>query len=283
MKKFLSILLSVIMACGTLPLSVIDSFAAADITEDLIFSALTDQQFKTLKNGGKISASYKSQIPKEVSSSKLKNLPKSFSLANYNLDTPVGDQGDLSTCWAFAALTSSENFFAGKDSFYNFSERHLSWFSYSSEDQQDAFRYVFDDVNPYLVGGFDFTATNTLANWWGPVNEEDYEYSDEPIDESERTKSVAHLQNVIFFPEYETLDDTSEETARNYLVSQVKEEMYKTRQGVDISYCASYERRNYNPETHAWYNPEEKVPTTQLQLSVGMITSQKKIFITPIQ
>ncbi len=259
MKKLLSVFLALIIALGTFSVCSAESFALsdADVLEGMKFVSLTDEQIKTLNNGGKIGSAVKSQLPKNINSSKLPNLPKSFSLQEYGLDTPVADQGQMGTCWAFSALASSESFFTQRDSFYNFSERHLAWFSYTSEDQQDAFRYIFDDIDPYMIGGFDLTAGNSLANWFGPVYESDYAYSNEPIDEGARRESVAHLQNIISFPEIDTYSEVDSENARKWIVSQVKSEMYKTRQGVDISYFASYEDENYNPETYAWFNPDE--------------------------
>lgn len=249
-NKFLSIVLVLTV--------VFTSFSFTTFAQDkemkLVFPSLTEEQLLTLRNTGRITSGLVSQIPVKPYSNKASDIPKSYFLAKDGLKTTVGNQGKLGTCWAFSALTSSETGLMKYNQDVNFSEAHLSYFTYASKNQKKAFRHLFGDYNPFKNGGFEFTATNSLANWYGPVYEEDFPYSDEKISEKHKYDSVAHLQNVISFPQYAYENEAEQKLARQTLVEQVKEEMYKNKQAVDIAYFASNQSVNYNEETNAWYN-----------------------------
>ncbi len=251
-KKVLSFLMAAVMAFSTFAVT---SFAKTNIG-NLTFAPLTEEQLEVLNNGGRISSSYTSEIPQKPFANKSPNLPENFFLAKEGLKTNVGNQGKFGTCWAFSALTSSETELMKRYSDINLSESHLSYFSYSSDNQKRAFRYIFDNYNPFNNGGFDFTAMNSLANWYGPVYESDFPYSNAEISEEHRYDSLFHLQNVISFPEYAYEDEAEQKAARRTLVEQVKNEMYKNKQAVDIAYFASGRKTCYNEETNAWYNYE---------------------------
>ncbi len=227
---------------------------AQEKDKELVFASLTEEQLATLRSSGRITSGLVSQIPIKPYSNKSSNLPKSYFLVKDGLKTIVGNQGKFGTCWAFSALTSSETGLMKYDQDINFSESHLSYFTYSSKNQKKAFRHLFGDYNAFNNGGFEFTATNSLANWYGPVYEEDFPYSNEKISEKHRYDSVVHLQNVISFPQYAYENEDEQRLARQTLVEQVKEEMYKSRQAVDIAYLATNQSLNYNAETNAWYN-----------------------------
>ncbi len=227
---------------------------ALEKEKELVFASLTEEQLLALKNNGIITSGLVSQVPIKPYSNKSSNLPQSYFLAKDGFKTIVGNQGKFGTCWAFSALTSSETGLMKYNQDVNFSEAHLSYFTYASKNQKKAFRNLFGDYNPFNNGGFTFTATNSLANWYGPVYEEDFPYSNEKISEKYKYNSVVHLQNMISFPKYAYENENEQKIARQTLVEQVKGEMYKNKQAVDIAYLASNQSVNYNPETNAWYN-----------------------------
>lgn len=251
-NKFLSFVLVLIVIFTSFSFT---TFAQEHEKEkELVFASLTEEQLATLRSSGLIKSGLVSEIPRKPYSNKATNLPQSYFLAKDGLKTTVGNQGKYGTCWAFSALTSSETGLMKYKQDINFSEAHLSYFSYASKNQKKAFRNLFGGYDPFTNGGFVFTATNSLANWYGPVYEEDFPYSNEKISESHRYDSLVHLQNMISFPEYAYENENEQRLARQTLVEQVKEEMYKNRQAVDIAYLASNQSENYNAETNAWYN-----------------------------
>lgn len=252
-KKALSLFLTFVLGCGCFSL-LGEAVSSSKITSSLTFAELTEEQLEVVNSGGKISSVYTSQLSTKARTNKSVRLPEEFNLSSDN-EISAGNQGKLATCWAFSALISSETGLKQKNIDTNLSESHLAWFSYSSENQQKAFAHIFSDYDPFMNGGFDYTATGSLANWFGPADEESYPYSSSAISEDARFDCVAHLQNVISFPEYEYEDEAQQKLAAKALVNQVKNEMYKTRQAVDISFLSANMKQCFNSETNAWYNP----------------------------
>ncbi len=252
-KKALSLFLTFVLVCGCFSIFG-EAVSSSKITNSLTFAELTEEQLETVNNGGKVSSVYTSRMSKKAKTNKNGNLPAEFTLSS-DTEISAGNQGKLATCWAFSALVSSETGLKQKNIDTNLSESHLAWFSYSSENQQKSFAYIFSDYDPFMNGGFDYTATDCLANWYGPADEESYPYSNSVISEDARFDCVAHLQNVISFPEYEYEDESQQKLAAKTLVNQVKSEMYKTRQAVDASFLSSSLKQCFNSETNAWYNP----------------------------
>lgn len=250
-RKIISLIL-----CAAIVLSSFSAFGAVSFAyeeiEELTFSGLTEEDKEILNRGGRISSPVTSRLPESKKSNKVTELPEEYSVEHVN---KTGDQGELGTCWAFAALTSAETGLAQKGENTVLSEAHLSYFAYSSANQKKAYSFIFSSYDPYNNGGFDWTACDALANWYGPAPEEDFPYVNAKLSESFRHTSVAHMQNMISFPEYEYTGKEEEIQAKLLLVNQVKEQMLKTGQAVDISYFASNRSENYNEETNAWYNP----------------------------
>lgn len=249
-RKIISILLSIIFVLSSFSVFSTTTFAY-DSIDGLTFSGLTKEDKKIISEGGRVSSPVTSVLSKKIRANKAVNLPDEFTL-EYKGD--VGDQGNLGTCWAFAATTSSETGLMQRGQKTNLSEAHLSYFAYSSANQKKAFSFIFAGYNPFNNGGFDLTACDALANWYGPATEEEFPYSNVKIADKSRNVSIAHMQNMISFPEYEYGNAEEEAEARRVLVAQVKEQMYQTKQAVDISYLASDSEENFNEETNAWYN-----------------------------
>lgn len=249
-RKIISLILSIVF--------IVSTFSAFSVTAasyggrgELTFHALSEEEKKIVNNGGRVSSSVTSAMPVSKKTNKSFNLPEMFAVRHVK---KTGDQGEFGTCWAFAALTSGETGLAQKGIGTELSEAHLAYFTYSSKNQKNAFKYIFSDYDPFNNGGFDFTACGALSNWYGPAEAAAFPYSNAKIADKYKNQSVAHMQNMISFPEYECDTESERAEARRLLVQQVKEQMYKTKQAVDISYLASNRNENYNKETNAWYN-----------------------------
>lgn len=253
-NKILSCILALAMLLSCFSATGITTYASG-LSDELTFASLTEEELAALRNGGTISTKQVSQIPRKLYANKSEEVPERYFLLGDGLCTNVGNQGKFGTCWAFSALTSSETFLMKRNFGINLSEAHLSYFTYSTKNQKKAYRHMFGTYDPFMNGGFDFTAMNSLANWYGPAPEEDFPYSNATIPEEHRYDSVAHLQNVISFPEYAYENEEEQQLARETLVEQVKNEMLRYRQAVDIAYLSSKKATCYNAETNAWYNP----------------------------
>ncbi len=124
----------------------------------------------------------------------LKALPATYDLRNYNKVTPVRDQGDEGTCWAFATYGSLESCLLTAEN-WDFSENNMVNLA--------GFDWGFSD------GGNRDMSTAYLARWAGPVRE-----SDDPYPRPGQSPVLApqkHVQNVYMLP------DRSGPTANNYI------------------------------------------------------------------
>ncbi len=110
-------------------------------------------------------------------------LPKAYDMRDDERVTPVRDQGNLGTCWAFASLGALESSLMPGES-YMFSPDHMSFMSGYNMTQQDG-----GDFNMALA---------YLTSWKGPVLENEDPYGDGATDSS-LTASV-HLQEAVSIP-----------------------------------------------------------------------------------
>ncbi len=118
------------------------------------------------------------------------DLPTSYDLRNFNGVTPVKDQGNAGTCWAFATYGSLESYLMPDE--WNFSENNMK--NLLSNAAPEGFD--FPD------GGNQFMSTAYLARWSGPIDE-----SDDPYDASSSYSEgypafseMKHVQEVEFIP-----------------------------------------------------------------------------------
>lgn len=168
------------------------------------------------------------------------SLPTKYDLRDYNLVTPIKDQGLTGCCWAFSAVKTIESnciklgLLSPEQA--DFSESHLTWFSYSpSADRFDPLyrdgirvvgmvpsgipdsslgNYATTATFPYINGGSAILASFTLSKWTGLVSENDapFQADNQPSlnnmaasmyeKENLRYASNNHLQNAYGFDEY---------------------------------------------------------------------------------
>lgn len=119
-------------------------------------------------------------------------LPSKLDLRDYkgrNIVSPIKDQGNLGTCWAFSALKAAEISYVGAMGYdYNegnvvdFSEKHLAWFTYEpiregsqagegfwpSDDSWDT-----SDITVKVIrnGGYKLSVIALLSGGMGPIDE----------------------------------------------------------------------------------------------------------------
>lgn len=114
-------------------------------------------------------------------------LPSSYDLRSLNKLTPVKDQGNYGTCWAFGAFGSLESSLLPGET-WRFSEDNLvlnSGFDASPE-------------GPYNHGGVYDMATAYLARWGGPVRQDEDAYGDSYTPPG--LSPHKHIQEVLYLP-----------------------------------------------------------------------------------
>ncbi len=103
------------------------------------------------------------------------SFPQSYDLRNVNGNnyvTPIGDQDESGTCWAFSSIASMEsNLLKSKGTTYNFSEAHMELLTQNSntkflKDRTKYFTREFDSGANFL------TPSAYVVNYWGPVLED---------------------------------------------------------------------------------------------------------------
>lgn len=166
--------------------------------------------------------------------------PSKFDLRTLNALTPVRDQGQCGSCWAFGSYSSLES--------------HLKYNKKENRDfsEQDLNQYHGFD-NPECEGGDHLMSTAYLARWSGPVNENEVPYpyqlslgdpeTDFDAAEPNATPGVAvrkHIQNVYFLPERSGPRDNDA----------IKRAVMNT--GA-IAVAFEWDSKYYNPTTAAFY------------------------------
>jgi len=119
------------------------------------------------------------------------------------------------TCWAYGSIGAIESNMIRKgmaDTSLDLSEAHLIWFGRGKGGPEDPSNPLFGDgtylgTDAYQKGGGLYWVTAPLAAWEGVVYESDTPAHNEalPIDESQRFKSAAHLQNMRKFAKKDAL------------------------------------------------------------------------------
>ena len=122
----------------------------------------------------------------------LASLPMSYDLRTLNKLTPVRNQGDCGSCWAFATYGSLESFYKPGQA-YDFSENDMicnhGW-----------------DYSPCLGGNMDMAAAY-LARWSGPIDEAAYPYDPKAACKAPGSTVQKHVQNIIYYPKRVSASD----------------------------------------------------------------------------
>jgi C1A family cysteine protease len=116
----------------------------------------------------------------------------SYDLRTVNKVSPVKNQGNYGTCWAFATFGSLESYLMPE--LWDFSEYNL------------AKQCGFDGVSNLNHGGNTFMSTAYLTRWIGPINESDDPY---PSVNAEAYAVQKHAQDVYFLPERASKTDNN--------------------------------------------------------------------------
>lgn len=111
-------------------------------------------------------------------------LPSRYDSREHGRTSPVKNQGDLGTCWAFASLLALESSLLPEEPL-DFSEDHMSHDPYFQLGQE---------------GGGDYIMSMAyLLSWRGPVTEEQDPYGDGVSPEG--LEAVKHVQAIYLLPE----------------------------------------------------------------------------------
>jgi len=157
----------------------------------------------------------------------------SFDLRTEGTVSPVKDQGNFGTCWAFATYGSLESTLMPANPTSDFSEKNL------------ANRAGFPDSSDPNHGGDIGMSAAYLTRWNGPVNESTDPYPTGAWTTSGTYPSVYHIQNIVYFPGRTNRSDTTN----------IKEAL--TRWGAVFS-SFYWANTFYNTANTAYYQP----PTT---------------------
>ncbi|WP_042707801.1 Ig-like domain repeat protein [Methanobrevibacter wolinii] len=134
-------------------------------------------------------------------------IPSKYNLVDYGYVSPIKNQMDGGSCWAFAALAALESsILKANNQTYDFSEENMKNLAvYYSQ-----YGLMFIGSNKLLPneGGFNSMSVGYLVSWQGPINEslekyDDYSY----ISHLFNNETIMHVQNVYYIPPRENYTD----------------------------------------------------------------------------
>ena len=137
-------------------------------------------------------------------------LPSKFDLRDEGAMTSVKQQYG-GTCGIYSGMAAIESFIIRNgmaDNTIDLSESHFSWFTYGKGSPDDPTDPLYGDGQEMGIKGYTPLATTinfagVLASWEGvaPESETGEENKkQQPVDESRRYESIAHLQNAVEYP-----------------------------------------------------------------------------------
>lgn len=160
-------------------------------------------------------------------------LPETFDLREETALTPVRSQGDMGTCWAFAALAALESS-AGRGADWILSVDHMT--------MNNGFNIASGDGGDYNM------ALAYLAGWNGPVPEADDPYGDGVTDP--KAGPVAHVQEAVM-PAEKDLASIKRHVMED---GGVESSLY-------LSISSPYESNgDYDPENGSYYYAGDEKP-----------------------
>lgn len=231
MKKGIKIILSLITAVSLIQLPY-SAKAAGSVNVPSITNNLKESYISVASNTA-VTGSKPSKIKITKSKTNLRkatdNLPSTYDLRKLNLVTPADNQGDIGTCWAFAATGSLESYLLEKGyGTYNFSENNV----------------VAGSTTPnyYYLGGNRDMATAYYARWAGPVLQStDADSLTSIVNRGSFTPSM-HVQDVMYLPDRTSPLDNSELKSQIMNYGAVDSSLY-------------WDDSNYNKSNYTYYDP----------------------------
>lgn len=191
----------------------------SEITEKKDFLSRTSSDVKSGSIINNLEELYPDTDPVQIPAGTV--LPERFDLREQNRVSPVRDQENYQTCWAFGALASLESNLITQglaDPSIDLSELQLVHFGYNRVD--DPLKLLVGDkiINTksgrnadLKVGGNNYISSQILASWIGPISESliPYDYDEELFNlDSELAfqNDAFHVQNVDFVNPVKSMD-----------------------------------------------------------------------------
>ena len=163
------------------------------------------------------------------------NIPAHFDLRDWGWLTSIRNQGEMGSCWAFAAIGAVESALLKSTGVaYDFSENNLKniMIKYSKYGNEWAGE-----------GGYADFSLGYLLSWLGPIPEENDTYDElGQLSPLLSTDENLHIQDVVFLRPTNTLED----------INAYKQAILKYG-GIDISYTMCRYPPYYNSKTAAQY------------------------------
>ncbi len=185
-------------------------------------------------------------------------LPAVYDLRSQGRVSPVKDQGNAGTCWAFSAIASLESSLLPGE-LRDFSENHMK--NLCSAGYPDG----FDSAD----GGDHLMATAYLARWTGPVSEEDDPYDDTSDVSPTDLAPEKHVQSVLFLP-----DLIGPAEAAILKRSVMEHGAVYTSMYVNVNESYPY----YNPETAGYYYDGTEEPNHAVTIVGWNDTYDRSLF-----
>lgn len=180
-------------------------------------------------------------------------LPEKYSLADSKLDSPLKNQGNVPSCWAFATTSGLETNIlrqTGGQQRQTYSARHLAWFGMNLDARGNG---CYLPGSSGLQAGTLNKGISAFSSWNGACTDAKFPLTDKgcTIAERERQDSDIHLQNADILPAPLQPDGTLNQDA----VQAIKEKIMQT-SAVGVELCSAFQgNRQYlnvkRPVTHA--------------------------------
>lgn len=191
-----------------------------------IGETMTEEHPKTVTASTEVPVYRESKNPRRT-------IPSSYDAREAGRTSPVKDQGDLGTCWAFASLLALESTLLPQE-LMDFSEDHMS--------NNPSFNLKQEEGGEYTM------SMAYLLSWQGPVLEEADPYGDGFSPEG--LPAVKHVQEIQILPSRD-LDAIKRAV---YGCGGVQSSLYTTMRSSDS------ESKYYNRDTRAYCYPEDTAP-----------------------